>query len=216
MDNLARKEQAHLVYQEIGTVVNIENETFFVNVGDSQYLAKKAASCLLVPEHRDTVLVASSATGQCYVLSVLEQFSKNTKRLLFDGDVELMTRSGKIRMGSPQGIDITSPEQIQLTSSSLQIVAEQGECKISRFAFLGDFFDGKITKIKLLGKTIESLCDLMRVKSKRSYRVAEDTEQLKAGRIDYNAENLMSLRGKYSVMTAKEDMKIDGKMIHMG
>ncbi len=216
MDNLARQEQAHLVYQEIGTVVNTENETFFVNVGDSHYLAKKAASCLLIPESRDTVLVATSAAGQCYILSVLERFSDDTSRLHFDGDVELMSRSGKLRLGSLQGIDMTSPEQIKLTSSSLQIMAEQGECRISRFAFLGDLFDGKITGIKLISKTVESLCDLIRVKSKRSYRTVEDTEQLKAGKIEYNAEKLMSLRGKYSVITAKEDMKIDGKMIHMG
>jgi len=47
---------------------------------------------------------------------------------------------------------------------------------------------------------------------------AKDTEidQLKAGQLNYLVKKLMSLRGKHSVLTAEEDVRIDGDKILMG
>ncbi len=74
----------------------------------------------------------------------------------------------------------------------------------------------QISKIKILATTIDSTIKRLTQKLMRSYRTVSDIDQVKAGKIDYNADNVMSLRGKYSLVTAKKDVKIDGKMIHMG
>jgi len=216
MDNLARQEQNNQMFQETGIITEINNESFLVKVGETQYQAKKAVGCLLLPELKDTVLLATSESGQCYILSVLERTNTTTSRLLFDGDTEILSRNGKLQLGSSQGVNVTSPGEIRLASSSLQIIADQGECSISHLSFLGNFFEGKVSQIKVIAGKVEALYDLIRQKTKRSYRTVEDIDQLKAGKIDYDAAKLMSLRGKYSLVTAKEDMKIDGKMIHMG
>lgn len=216
MENLAKHEQNHSMYQEVGTVIQVENETFLVTVGQSQYHAKKAVGCLLFPEPEDEVLLATSASGRCYILSVLERSKPGKNRLHFDGDIEVLSKNGKLQLGSKQGIHFTTPEQIRLASSTLQAVADQGEISISHLSFLGRHFEGTISQIKLIAGKFESFIDFFRQNTKRSYRSVEDIDQLRAGKIDYDAEKLMSIRGKYSIVTAKEDIKIDGKMIHMG
>jgi len=216
MDNLARQEQDPTMFQEMGVVVEIERECFWVAVGDSRYRAQKAAGCLLYPEVEDKVLVVSSSTGECYILSVLERTKSTRNRLLFDGDTELLSPNGNLQLAGKQGVNVTSPSQIRIVSTNLQVVAEQSECSISHLSYIGNFLEGKVALVKLMAGKMESIFDCLRQKVKRSYREVEDIDQLKAGKIDYNAERLMSLRGKYSVVTAKENIKIDGKMIHMG
>lgn len=216
MEDLAKTEQNHSMYQEIGTVTQVENETFSVTVGQSQYHAKKAVGCLLFPELDDEVLLATSASGRCYILSVLERSAPGKNRLHFDGDIEFLSKNGTLQLGSKQGINLTTPEQIRLASSTIQAVADQGEISISQLSFLGKHFEGTITQIKLIAGRFDSFFDFFRQSTRRSYRNVEDIDQLRAGKIDYDAEKLMSIRGKYSVVTAKEDIKIDGKMIHMG
>jgi hypothetical protein len=39
---------------------------------------------------------------------------------------------------------------------------------------------------------------------------------VKAKKIDYSAEELLTVRGKYAMFSAEEDVKINGERIHMG
>ena len=43
-----------------------------------------------------------------------------------------------------------------------------------------------------------------------------ELDQLEAGQLDHRAKKLLSLRGKYSVITAEKDVRIDGDKILMG
>ena len=75
---------------------------------------------------------------------------------------------------------------------------------------------GQIAKIKLIGQTCDSVFERVSQRVKRSYRWVDELDQLKAGQLNYLVKTLMSLRGKYSVLTAQEDVRIDGDKILMG
>ena len=49
---------------------------------------------------------------------------------------------------------------------------------------------------------------------KRSYRAVEETDQLRAGQIDYVAKETLSLHGENALLTAEELVKVDGEQIH--
>ncbi len=47
-------------------------------------------------------------------------------------------------------------------------------------------------------------------------RTVEDVDVVRAKRIDYRAEQTMSLHGEAAVVTAREVVKVDGSQIQLG
>lgn len=216
MENLARLDENRPVFQDTGTVLEQKENSFLVAARDYRVWAQKAAGCLLLPEPGDTILFVSSTDGTCYILSVLAKEQAGQQRIQFSGDTDLICKDGELSLSGQKGVHVASPKQVQLTTSNLKVVAAEGECTISRLTFLSNFFLGRLANIKMVAGKVESICERLQQKITRSYRTVEDMDHLRAGKVDYRAERQLSLRGKYTLMTAKEDVKIDGERIHMG
>ena len=164
----------------------------------------------------DTVLLSQTASGKCYVLSILEREDQGPASLVFDGDVDLKAREGRLRLAAQEGIDLVSAKDTALISTQLSVNSVQAEVNIQQLSFFGNFLQGQIQKIKLIGQTCDSVFERVSQRVKRCYRRVEELEQLTAGQLNYRVKKLMSLRGKYSVLTAEEDVRIDGDKILMG
>jgi len=130
--------------------------------------------------------------------------------------VDIKTDEGSLSIASKQGIDLASPEEINLVSSSLGISSSKAEINIGRLTFLGSFFEGSLETVKLLARTFDSITDRFFRRTKRSYRFVEDTDQVKTGTLNYIADKSLMLRGTFTQMTAKEDVHIDGERINIG
>jgi len=216
MDNLARQQDDLFVFHEFGQVVELRKNAFVIDTHSGRYTAKKAVSCLLEPGKGARVLMAGDPEGDCYILSVLEHGIEKKCSVQFDGDVEMVTKNGQFQIAAQKGINLTTVDSIGMISSELKVHSNQAEISISQLFYLGTSIFAQLSKIKVLATTVESTIQRLTQKLLRSYRTVEDIDQVKAGKIDYRAEKTMSLHGKYSLITAKKDVKIDGKMIHMG
>lgn len=216
IDNLATKQADLFVFHEFGHITESHEDVFIVDTQSGRYTSKKAVSCLVEPGKGSRVLMAGYPGGDCYILSVLEYGIDNKCSIQFDGDVELITKNGQFQIAAQKGIDMVTADTINMVSSGLKVHSSRAEITISRLLYMGSSMFAQISKIKILATTIDSTIRRLTQKLMRSYRTVDDIDQIKAGKIDYNAENVMSLRGKYSLFTAKKDVKIDGKMIHMG
>lgn len=216
MNNLARKVDQYPVVQEFGIIIFTDKNLFLIDSRIGRYKGKKAASCLIQPEKGDKVLFAAGIDDNCYILSILEKHVPGANRIILDGNTKLICENGKIDLASQDGISFTTAGTIDLVSSKIALVADLGEIFISRLTFIGSFLQSQVAKIKLVAGTLEHFADNYRQKVKKSYRTVEDFDHLKAGKIDYNAEKYISLRGEHSIITAKEDVRINGERIHMG
>ena len=216
MDNLARKQVYSEATQEYGTVVGQEDHFYSVETDSGLYRVKRAVSCVVQPEVNDLVLVSLSSLGGGYILAVLERVEGAKATLSFDSDVDIRTSEGSLSIASKQGIDLASTESINLIASRLGIASSEGEINISRLTFLGSFFEGSLETVKLLARTFDAITERFFRRTKRSYRFIEDTDQVKAGSLNYVADKSLMLRGTFSQMTAKEDVHIDGERINIG
>ena len=216
MDNLARKQVYSEATQEYGTVVGQEDSVYSVETDSGLYRVKRAVSCVVQPEVDDLVLVSLSSLGGGYILAVLERAQGAKATLSFDSDVDIRTSEGSLSIASKQGIDLASTESINLIASRLGIASSEGDINISRLTFLGGFFEGSLETVKLLARTFDSITERFFRRTKRSYRFIEDTDQVKAGSLNYVADKSLMLRGTFSQMTAKEDVHIDGERINIG
>jgi hypothetical protein len=216
MDNLARVLDSEQAFLEYGKVIGSEDRYFTVETDRAEMQATKSVSCLVEPLPGDTVLVSQTVSGKCYVLSILEREDQGPTSLAFDGDVDLRAREGRLRLAAQEGIDLVSAKDTALISAQLSVNSVQGEVSIQHLSFFGNFLQGQIQKIKLIGQACDSVLERVSQRVKRCYRRVDELEQLTAGQLNYRVNKLMSLRGKYSVLTAEEDVRIDGDKILMG
>ncbi len=207
--------QIETIYEQ-GIVVKCEEETYTVETHSGTYEAKQAVSCLISPEPNDKVLLAGNHDEGFYVLSILERGETSKKTISFYGDVAFCVKDGRLTLSSQQGLNLTSGESVDITSPGLNVRTLKGEVHIHDLIFSGSFWIGQLHKIKVAINIVDSFVERLSQRIKRSYRTIEEVDRLRAGRLDYLIDKLLSLRGKYSMLTAKEDVKIDGERIHMG
>jgi len=215
MENLARALDKEENFLEYGTVKLAQGGAFTVAAESGVVAAKRSFSCLVEPLPEDRVLMSRAASG-CYILAILERHGDQHACLAFEGDADLRLKQGRLRVAAQEGIDLVTAKDTALVSPELSINSVQAEVSIQHLSFFGTFLEGQIERIKLIGQACDSIFDRVSQRVKRSYRWVEELDQLRAGQLNYLVKKLMSLRGKYSVLTAEEDVRIDGDKILMG
>jgi hypothetical protein len=216
MDNLARALKSEEVLLEYGRVTGSEGRFFIVETVSAKVKATKSVSCLVEPLTGDTVLISVAPSGRCYILGILERETVGPASLVFEGDVEFKAKEGRFRVAAQEGIDLVSAKGTALVSPELSINSVQADVSIQQLSFFGTFLQGHIEKIKMIGQACDSVFERVSQRVRRCYRWVDELDQLKAGQLNYLVKKLMSLRGKYSVLTAEEDVRIDGDKILMG
>ena len=216
MDNLARKLAGDEVVQQLGTVVREAGRELRVRTETGEYLAKRAVSCLVQPEVGDEVLVAARATGACYVLAVLEREPGAATELSVDGDLRIKVPAGRFAVAAQQGMSFVSAEELAIASGRVDVRAVEGSVAVERLTYWGRLVQSEIEKVKLIAGSLDAVLDRWSQKVKRVYRRVEETDQLRAGNVDYVADKTMSLHAENALVTAKEIVKVDGEQILLG
>jgi hypothetical protein len=216
MKSTALKLQNDVVVQEMGRVLAAEGGKLRVRAGASDYDAKRAVSCLVEPVAEDIVLLALAPSGAVYVLSVLERDEGAKATLSTDGDLEIRQRHGRVTIAAQEGIDLIAAKDVAVVGHGLKVNVAEGNVVVQKLSFLGGIVRAEMDKVKVLAQTFDSVLDRFSQKVKRSFRTVEETDQLRAERIDYSATSTMSLHGENALVTAKQLVKVDGEQIHLG
>ncbi len=215
MRSLAKKQERREVYQEIGAVIRTSGAAFVIETEDGEISAKRAASCLLSPAPGDMVLVAMAAE-QAYVLAVLEREEGAPGRIALDGDLDIDLRRGQLRMRAEEGVTLASSKDVSVVSSGFHVRAITSEIALQSLSFLSTVVRAEVDKARLLAGSLDSVLERLSQRVKRAYRVVEESDHLRAERVDYVAKETMSLHGANTVVTAEELVKLDGEQIHVG
>ena len=216
MNNLAIKLDHDPVVQEVGTITRRDSETFVVLTSAGDIEAMRAASCLLEPIVGDRVIVAGSRREGFYVLAILTREDGAQSTVGLEGDLVIRLRSGRFVVAAQEGVDVVSPGGMSVAAGRVNVNAVDGNVVLTRLTYVGTYVRGEIDKIKLFAKGVDSVVERVTQKVKRSYRSVEETDQVRAERIDYAASKTLSLHAENALVTAKELVKVDGEQIHMG
>jgi hypothetical protein len=216
MTNLARQRAEQGIYQEYARVIEVQGRQCRVRTQEGVYAARQAVSCLLTPEIGDQVLVAVSDADDAYVLAILAREGQTSHRIELQREVQLRVRQGRLKVTSQEGLDLASARDIRTMSEEVNINAVKGRFSIHDGLFQGGFLRARIGTIKWLADSVESMVARLTQRVKRLYRTVDEFEQVRAGRVDYLVEKLLSFRSRYTVLSSKEDVKVDGERIHIG
>jgi hypothetical protein len=197
-------------------VLRVDGPVVHVRTERGDYRARRATSCLLEPRAGDRVLLASGADGRCYVLAVLEREEGAGAELSVDGDLSLAARAGQIRMVARDGVSLASGGDVDVVAGGVNVNAAEGSVVVQRLTYVGRLFQSEIEKVKSFAGSLDMVLDRFTQKVKRSYRFVEELDHKRAGQVEHTAEKTMSLRGKNTLVTAEQLVKVDGGQIHFG
>jgi hypothetical protein len=202
--------------QEYAKVITIAGHLYSVATDLGIYQVKRAVSCLVEPQIDDLVLVSTGPSETGYILAVLERELSDKATLLFNGDVDIKTEQGRIGIIAKDGLDLASEKGISLISHEFDLTAAESTVSIGKLSFWGTVIEAQLDRIKTIVDHVESFVKRFFQKSGQSYRFVDQVDHVKSGRITYEAEKTLQLRGTFAQMTAKEDIHIDGERINIG
>jgi hypothetical protein len=212
----SKQENKVEIYHVSGYVIEALEQTWVLQVDDDLIEARRALSCLVEPEPGDRVLAAVSTDGEAFLLAVLERPETSDIHIRVEGDLKLGAASGRISVSSAQGMDFLTPNDIAMTATDMELNAKQASVSFATLSYLGQQALAQLQKVKLVGGLWESVMEHVFQRTRTSHRIVDDMEQLRSGQLDYRASKNMNLRGKNTLMTAEELVKVDGGQIHLG
>jgi Protein of unknown function (DUF3540) len=204
------------VTQEMGRVIEAGGGLLRVRAAACEYEAKRALSCLVEPIADDIVLVALAPNGAAYVLAVLEREEGARVTLSAEGELTLRQRHGRLTIAAQDGIDLVAAEDISLMGRALRVTAAEGSVVVEKLAVVGGAVLAELDRVKLVAHTFDAVLDRLSQRVRNAFRDVEETDQVRAERIDYTATSTMSLHAENAVVTAEQLVKIDGEQIHLG
>jgi hypothetical protein len=216
MKSAARKRVAIPVEQQIGRVVEAADADGRLEVELDGYAcdARRAVSCLVEPMAGDTVLVVVHGDG-IHVLAILERPRKDAPTRLACGPNVELEAAESISMSAPR-VAIDGPEEaalrghrVAVRATSLDVVASEAEL-LAHGAVCG------AENVKTVAETVEVSAERSIERIGQGYRFVRDGEEVHADRIQYTAQQKVSLHGRHATVTAAELVKVDGGQIHLG
>lgn len=159
---------------------------------------QRAASCVIAPQVGDRVLVAG-VDDRVWLLAVLERANSTAAELSVPGDLH-----------------IRSAGEISLSSETLRVSASQGYCHISDMQYSGDKLSAWVSLSRTVGKHAESVWQTITQVSHNLLRTTRQTEQVRAGQLDMQADGYARLHAQNTVITSTAITKVDAEQIHMG
>jgi hypothetical protein len=151
------------------------------------------------------------------------------------GDLALRT-PGKLELDGAAGVSIRSAEHVRLEASdgrhasTLRVEPGSAELRAGALRLAADtaslVFGDVRSRLARLRSTIgdatlsatrlESTAERVFERAKTVFRTVEDVHQLVAGRSRTLVDGGFELRAKHASIDARDDVKIDGKSIHLG
>lgn len=211
----ARRLSDAVTFQRTGVIERIEGPTLVVRTDAGVLRARRAVSCLVEAEPADLVLVAGDEAGRAWVLAVLEREGAATC-LAVEGDLDVRARGGAVRVLARDAIDVVSSRRVALSAPETSISTAALGIMADTLSLVGDVLAARVEKARLESTTVETLAERFFQKAQRAYRVIEELDQLRAKRVDYKGEQVMTLHGGSTVLTANELVKVDGDQVHVG
>jgi len=203
--------------QLLGIVVEAgQGRSCLVRCEGKDWRVERAASCLLAPQAGDEVLISGPVPEQVYLIAVIRQADPDTARIELDGDIRLASLKGSLSLQSAQGVELESGRGLSLSSESFDLRTQRGQLTIDEMNYLGRRAHMAVARASWVGSLCEVAIDRLTQVAHSVMRLVRDSEQVRAGRLDYEAEQVARLHGGHALVTAKHLVKVDAEQIHMG
>jgi hypothetical protein len=216
--NIAAAQRAYPAYDPvhlIGTVTGEEEGWFTVDCDGRGWRCRRAASCLLAPAAGDSVLISGPDAERVFLIAVIEQLDAAVTRIETAGDLLIASRGGSVALEGA-AVRLAGTGAVDVQADAFALRARSGRCGIGRLEYAGEEVAGTVGVLRLVGRVCETVVDRLTQLSRNVLRLTEETEQVRAGTLDCEADKSLRMHAPYTVVTGGELVKMDAKQIHVG
>jgi len=196
-------------------IVACDGHEAWIASDGATHRATIAFGCLVRPEAGDRVLV-TEADGAIWVLSVLERRSAAPPRLWTDGDLEIVSARGDVRMMAGAAVDIDGATSVRATAPEIGLHAGLAHFVLDEVVHVGRRITWYVARLRSVGQVVETFAEHLLARATRSDRLIAESDQVRAGDIDHRAEGTLQLQADTTFVTAKTLVRMDADQIHMG
>jgi len=201
--------------QLVACITGIVDGRIRLDDAGSVLVARRAAGCLLRPEPGDRVLAVVEGP-EAWVLNVLERDPARTGVIDVEGPLALHSGSGDLDLDAPGAVRLRAGRAIELDSARLGVRAAVAELVTRRLSWLGEQFEGRFDRLRLVGRIFEGLLKRLHLRAGSACRDIDGLDRTRAGRIASRAAGDMTLQAGNLVGRAEGLARLDGKQIHLG
>ena len=201
--------------QRVGEVTEPLDRGFRVRLGAEEVEARVAVSCLVSPEPGDRVLLTLGGSEHAFILAILER-EDSRLAIKSEGDLSFHLPDGAFSVVAKQGVEMTTPGIISWWSDRLNANAREASFGIDTLEYEGESGHVEMGRVRFLARTIDRVAGRLTERIKDACRTVTGLDRQRAGSLDMKVENTAKIRGKNTLVTAEELMKMDGDQIHLG
>lgn len=170
--------------------------------------ARPAVSCIVAPEAGDTVLMATGANGQAYILAVLERPSGGSVRLCVPaGQGTLSLEADDVVIRGRTAVAMTAP-RFEIAAGALKLVADRLSSVAQTIVAIG-------RRIRTVAGDQVTTAESVSLKTASRVTVVDGADMEKVG-LQTRDAGVTTLRAETAIMHATEDLRLDAKRITMG
>ena len=162
--------------------------------------ARQAASCLLAPAIGDRVLVYLDR-GEAHILAVLERGSAHTAEISVPGARRLALRS---------------TETLELNAPKVSVVAREVNIFARALSQTGEMLTSNFRRIleNVVDKTIGART--ITTKAEARTAIVREVDTINAGTLVQNIDKVATQNSEISLITAKQDVRLDATRVSVG
>lgn len=225
----------------IATVVTALGDDCTVRAGTRMSGARRALSCLVLPEPDDEVacwrVARPGGDDAVYILGVLtrpapaaeatgcpEQPAGCTSsvataapalRLQLGTDATMGTRDGQLTIEAVHGVRI-SAVQCAVDCEQLEVRAARASFVYRTLQSVGELCQTTLGQLRLVGQALSTVFEHQSHQAQQYRRSVEGVDALDAEVIDHRARELMHLQGRNVLTEGDRLVKVRGTQIHLG
>jgi hypothetical protein len=140
-----------------------------------------------------------------------------------EGDIELVS-GGSVRCQGGKGVALSAGTSsmtlgrtdVSLSSDQLKLASASAQILFAEASYHGVRFSATVEHARLIVKKLESVVVWLFERARSVFRRVEDLHQLEAGRTRTVVQGTHFVKGKRTVIEAEDDVKLDGRRIHLG
>lgn len=207
-----RNLEAALVH---GRVKGVAGASILVEMDGAVVNAAQAVSCLVKPQTDDKVLL-SRCGEDCHVIAVLERQADTSVSLEFPGDVRLQLPKGRLDIASSSGINLASTETLRLVAARTQVMSRSLALDAGEIRSHSQTLQAQTGRARLIADSIDTIGKRISQHADSLVRRIEGIESLHVGALVQHIRKAWTSHSQTSVLTARQDVRIDAERIHMG
>jgi len=196
-------------------VISVNDDQYELQSVAGRFFSQCAFSCLVKPEAGDKVTYLKDETGCCYVLNILKRESRNMS-LKIPGDLDMQAENGQLTMTASVGLNLVSKNSCSIITEKFNTIASEADMNIKNIKANGERLDSTVNEINVIAHSVTTVAGLIMQRVKNCFRAVEVLEKIEAGQMITSVKKLFSVRSKQTMVTAEQDVKIDGERVHIG